>query len=78
LPSAATNAIARTSTNANAKTKENDEKQLRVIEELIQLFENKQNDHIVRKMKEIVPEYIRNNSEFLNLQIIVKNYIFLV
>ena len=50
-----------------AKTKENDEKQLRVIEELIQLFENQQNDHIVRKMKEIVPEYISNNSEFEKL-----------
>jgi FlaA1/EpsC-like NDP-sugar epimerase len=50
-----------------AKTKENDEKQLRVIEELIQLFENQQNDHIVRKMKAIVPEYISNNSEFEKL-----------
>jgi FlaA1/EpsC-like NDP-sugar epimerase len=50
-----------------AKTKENDEQQLRVIEELIQLFENQQNDHIVRKMKEIVPEYISNNSEFEKL-----------
>jgi FlaA1/EpsC-like NDP-sugar epimerase len=50
-----------------AKTKENDEQQLRAIEELIQLFENQQNDHIVRKMKEIVPEYISNNSEFEKL-----------
>ena len=50
-----------------AKTKENDEQQLRAIEELIQLFENQQNDHIVRKMKESVPEYISNNSEFEKL-----------
>ncbi len=34
------------------------------IDELIGLFERQQNDSIVSKMKEIVPEYISNNSEF--------------
>lgn len=50
-----------------AKTKNNDESQLNAIEELIQLFETQKNDQIVRKMKEIVPEYISNNSEFEKL-----------
>lgn len=50
-----------------AKTKENNEKQLDAIEELIHLFESQQNDQIVLKMKEIVPEYISNNSEFEKL-----------
>ena len=35
-----------------------------LIEELIGLFEKQQNVDIVAKMKEIVPEYISNNSEF--------------
>ncbi len=35
-----------------------------LIDELIGLFERQQNDNIVAKMKEIVPEYISNNSEF--------------
>jgi hypothetical protein len=34
---------------------------------LIQLFDNQQNEQIVRKMKDIVPEYISNNSEFEKL-----------
>ena len=34
------------------------------IDQLIGLFERQQNDNIVAKMKEIVPEYISNNSEF--------------
>jgi FlaA1/EpsC-like NDP-sugar epimerase len=50
-----------------AKTKENSEDQLKVIEDLIQLFDNQQNEQIVRKMKDIVPEYISNNSEFEKL-----------
>lgn len=50
-----------------AKTKENSDQQLKAIEELIQLFDSQQNEHIVRKMKEIVPEYISNNSEFEKL-----------
>jgi FlaA1/EpsC-like NDP-sugar epimerase len=50
-----------------AKTKENSEQQLNAIEELIQLFDSQQNEQIVRKMKEIVPEYISNNSEFEKL-----------
>jgi len=35
-----------------------------LIDELINLFESQQNENIVLKMKEIVPEYISNNSEF--------------
>jgi FlaA1/EpsC-like NDP-sugar epimerase len=50
-----------------AKTKENSEIQLNAVEELIQLFDSQQNEQIVRKMKEIVPEYISNNSEFEKL-----------
>jgi FlaA1/EpsC-like NDP-sugar epimerase len=50
-----------------AKTKENSEDQLKVIEDLIQLFDSQQNEQIVRKMKDIVPEYISNNSEFEKL-----------
>ena len=50
-----------------AKTKENSDQQLKTIEDLIQLFDSQQNEHIVRKMKEIVPEYISNNSEFEKL-----------
>ena len=34
------------------------------IDQLIGLFERQQNDNIVSKMKQIVPEYISNNSEF--------------
>jgi FlaA1/EpsC-like NDP-sugar epimerase len=50
-----------------AKTKENSQEQLKVVEELIHLFDSQQNEQIVRKMKEIVPEYISNNSEFEKL-----------
>jgi FlaA1/EpsC-like NDP-sugar epimerase len=50
-----------------AKTKENSDDQLKVIEDLIQLFDSQQNEQIVRKMKDIVPEYISNNSEFEKL-----------
>lgn len=50
-----------------AKTKENNEQQLQSIADLIQLFESQQNEQIVLKMKEIVPEYISNNSEFEKL-----------
>jgi FlaA1/EpsC-like NDP-sugar epimerase len=37
------------------------------INELIQLFEAQDNIHIVTKMKELVPEYVSNNSEFEKL-----------
>jgi FlaA1/EpsC-like NDP-sugar epimerase len=50
-----------------AKMKENSDEQLKAIEDLIQLFDSQHNEHIVRKMKEIVPEYISNNSEFEKL-----------
>jgi hypothetical protein len=37
------------------------------ITELITLFKTQQNDKIVGKMKELVPEYISNNSPFEKL-----------
>jgi len=37
------------------------------ISELIELFESQQNERIVSKMKEIVPEFISNNSDFEKL-----------
>lgn len=50
-----------------AKTKENNDKQIKAIDELIELFDTQQNEQMVRKMKEIIPEYISNNSEFEKL-----------
>lgn len=50
-----------------AKTKEIEESQLNKIEDLIALFENQNNLAIVSKMKEIVPEFISNNSEYEQL-----------
>jgi FlaA1/EpsC-like NDP-sugar epimerase len=41
-----------------------DEAKIKQIEDLIHLFEAQKNNEIVSKMKEIVPEYISNNSEF--------------
>ena len=38
-----------------------------LIDQLIGLFERQQNEDIVSKMKQIVPEYISNNSEFEQL-----------
>jgi FlaA1/EpsC-like NDP-sugar epimerase len=37
------------------------------INELVALFETQDNDMIVAKMKELVPEYISNNSTFSRL-----------
>jgi FlaA1/EpsC-like NDP-sugar epimerase len=37
------------------------------INELIKMFEGQDNDTIVRKMKEIVPEFISQNSVFEKL-----------
>lgn len=47
-----------------AKTSVNTLESIPLIEELIGLFEKQHNVDIVAKMKEIVPEYISNNSEF--------------
>ena len=47
-----------------AKTRVEEQKTVLLIDELIALFEDQQNENIVSKMKEIVPEYISNNSEF--------------
>ncbi len=47
-----------------AKTRVEEQKTILLIDELIALFEEQQNENIVSKMKEIVPEYISNNSEF--------------
>jgi FlaA1/EpsC-like NDP-sugar epimerase len=40
------------------------------ISQLTELFTSQNNEAIVRKMKEIVPEYISNNSEFEKLDVI--------
>lgn len=50
-----------------AKVRPLDETVSRAIFELITMFESQDNDRIVAKMKNIVPEYISNNSEFSKL-----------
>ncbi len=45
---------------------------LKDINELIQLMETQDNKRIVTKMKEMVPEFISNNSEFEELDKIIK------
>ena len=47
-----------------AKTRIENRGTIELINQLIGLFEDQKNDTIVAKMKEIVPEYISNNSEF--------------
>ena len=47
-----------------AKIRIEENETILLIEDLIGLFESQQNENIVSKMKEIVPEYISNNSEF--------------
>ena len=34
------------------------------IEKLIMFIKTQENDEIIKQMKEIIPEYISNNSEF--------------
>ncbi|MFT5777799.1 MAG: FlaA1/EpsC-like NDP-sugar epimerase, partial [Crocinitomicaceae bacterium] len=43
------------------------EEHISMIKELIELFQSQDNMEIVRKMKEIVPEFISNNSDFEKL-----------
>lgn len=50
-----------------AKTREELSSRLIAIEELINLFDEQENTLIVKKMKEIVPEFISNNSDFEKL-----------
>lgn len=50
-----------------AKIREEDPSQLKEIENLIQMFETQKNDEIVTKMKQIVPEFISNNSAYEKL-----------
>ncbi|MCO5259529.1 MAG: polysaccharide biosynthesis protein [Crocinitomicaceae bacterium] len=50
-----------------AKVQETGENELKLIAELIDLFESQENIKIVAKMKEIVPEYISNNSIYEQL-----------
>jgi FlaA1/EpsC-like NDP-sugar epimerase len=50
-----------------AKTKEIDNLLIQKITELVNLFDLQDNTKIVAKMKEILPEYISNNSEFETL-----------
>ena len=50
-----------------AKIREEEASQIQEIELLIQLFESQKNDEIVTKMKQIVPEFISNNSDYEKL-----------
>lgn len=50
-----------------AKIRKEEPEQIKQIETLIDLFETQKNDQIVKKMKEIVPEFISNNSIYEKL-----------
>lgn len=50
-----------------ATVRKEDVSQLKEIETLIHLFENQKNDEIVAKMKQIVPEFVSNNSVYEKL-----------
>lgn len=50
-----------------AKVQETGDREIAMIEELIQLFEEQENRRIVAKMKEIVPEFKSNNSIYEQL-----------
>jgi FlaA1/EpsC-like NDP-sugar epimerase len=50
-----------------AKVRESNDNIKEKIEELISLYDMQNNQNIVKLMKEIVPEYISNNSEFTTL-----------
>lgn len=52
-----------------AKIRQEESRQLKEIEALIDLFEAQKNDEIVVKMKQIVPEFISNNSTFEKLDV---------
>jgi uncharacterized membrane protein (UPF0182 family) len=47
--------------------RDEDVAQIEAINVLIGLFETQKNDEIVAKMKQIVPEFISNNSDFEKL-----------
>ena len=47
-----------------AKTRVEEKEKIQEIDALIDLFQGQVNNEIVAKMKEIVPEYISNNSEY--------------
>lgn len=50
-----------------AKVQETGEREIALIEELVELFEAQENQKIVAKMKEIVPEFKSNNSIYEQL-----------
>lgn len=50
-----------------AKTREEDDIQIERVQDLVDLFNSQDNDAIVAKMKEIVPEFISNNSRYEKL-----------
>lgn len=52
-----------------AKIREESNESIGLIDELISLFETQENVNIVSKMKQIVPEYKSNNSEFETLDL---------
>ncbi len=50
-----------------AKTREEDVSQIERVQELVNLFCSQDNEAIVKKMKDIVPEFISNNSHYEKL-----------
>src|SRR5690606_24483226 len=50
-----------------AKTREEDISQIERVQELVDLFCSQDNEAIVTKMKDIVPEFISNNSQYEKL-----------
>ncbi|MFO0495756.1 MAG: polysaccharide biosynthesis protein [Flavobacteriia bacterium] len=50
-----------------AKVRQENENMILEINSLVEMFESQQNEKIVSKMKEIVPEFVSNNSDFEKL-----------
>ena len=50
-----------------AKTRVESEEQIERIQKLVELCTNQENESIVQQMKNIVPEFISNNSEYQKL-----------
>jgi FlaA1/EpsC-like NDP-sugar epimerase len=50
-----------------AKVRQENENMILEINSLVEMFESQQNERIVSKMKEIVPEFVSNNSDFEKL-----------
>jgi FlaA1/EpsC-like NDP-sugar epimerase len=50
-----------------AKVRQENENMILEINSLVEMFESQQNERIVSKMKEIVPEFVSNNSDYEKL-----------